>query len=74
VFPLLDIAMMQMHWEVMTLMLIEVMTETTAPAPNDDSGDGNDGNQLSLGELRREDGHPKLTTYCMPQRRPCKIS
>jgi hypothetical protein len=51
VFPLLDIAMMQMHWEVMTLMLIEVMTETTAPAPSDDSGDGNDGNQLPPGEL-----------------------
>jgi hypothetical protein len=52
VFPLLDIAMMQMHCEVMTLMLIEVMTETKAPAPSDDSGDGkNDGNQLPPGEL-----------------------
>jgi hypothetical protein len=47
VFPLLDIAMMQMHWEVMTLMLIEVMTETTSPS--DDSGDGHDGNQLPPG-------------------------
>jgi hypothetical protein len=27
VFPLFAIAMMQMHWEVMTLVLIEVMTE-----------------------------------------------
>jgi hypothetical protein len=35
----------------MTLMLIEVMTETTAPAPSDDSGDANDGNQLPPGEL-----------------------
>jgi hypothetical protein len=51
VFPLLDIAMMQMHWEVMTLMLIKEMTETTAPAPSDDSGDANDGNQLPPGEL-----------------------
>jgi hypothetical protein len=51
VFPLLDIAMMQMHWEVVTLVLTEVMIETTAPAPSDDSGDGNDGNQLPPGEL-----------------------
>jgi hypothetical protein len=44
---LLDIAMMRMHWEVMTLVLIEVITETTAPAPSDDSGDGNDVDLLS---------------------------
>jgi hypothetical protein len=36
----------------MTLMLIEVMRETTAPAPSDDSGDRkNDGNQLPPDEL-----------------------
>jgi hypothetical protein len=35
----------------MTLMLIEVMTATTAPALSDDSGDETDGNQLPPGEL-----------------------
>jgi hypothetical protein len=32
-FPLLGIALMRMHWDVMRLVLTEVMTETTAPAP-----------------------------------------
>jgi hypothetical protein len=62
VFPLFDIAMMQMHWEVMMLMLIEVMKETTAPAPSDDSGDANDGNQLPPGELTSKKREERTVT------------
>jgi hypothetical protein len=33
VFPLLGIALMRMRWEAIRLVLTEVMTETTEPAP-----------------------------------------
>jgi hypothetical protein len=58
----------------MTLVLIEVMTETTAPAPSDDSGDGNDGNQLPPGELTSKKKRGRSSKVDNMLHGPSKIS
>jgi hypothetical protein len=47
VFPLLGIALMRMHWEVMRLASVDRSDEGNDSVSTDDSGDGNDVDLIS---------------------------